>query len=242
MPHGLRWPIIMDATVPQIDGYRFVYSLPLDERRLLIEDTYYSDTPALDLDRLRGGIEAYAATKGWHIARDVREETGVLPIVLAGDMTRYWPADARAVPRSGLRAALFHPTTGYSLPDAAALADQIALLPLITSQSVATCVRRESLARWDERGFFRLLNRMLFMAGSPQARVNVLARFYRLPEPLIRRFYAAQLTTLDKARIVAGKPPVPLLAALKCFNADNAWDFARANALEPPPVARRTHD
>ena len=30
--HGLEAPIIMDATVDQSDGYRFVYSLPFSER------------------------------------------------------------------------------------------------------------------------------------------------------------------------------------------------------------------
>ena len=41
-------PLIMDATVAQLDGFRFVYSLPLAADRMLIEDTYYSDSPALD--------------------------------------------------------------------------------------------------------------------------------------------------------------------------------------------------
>jgi lycopene beta-cyclase len=40
-------------------------------------------------------------------------------------------------------------------------------------------------------------------------------RFYGLPEPLIARFYAARLQALDKLRIVSGKPPVPLGAALR---------------------------
>ena len=47
--HDLERPVIMDATVPQVDGYRFVYTLPFAATRLLVEDTYYSDTPELDL-------------------------------------------------------------------------------------------------------------------------------------------------------------------------------------------------
>ena len=46
-PHGLTHPIVMDATVEQIDGYRFVYTLPFSATRLFVEDTYYSDTPDL---------------------------------------------------------------------------------------------------------------------------------------------------------------------------------------------------
>ena len=52
-PHGLTDPMLMDATVPQTDGYRFVYLLPFDPETLLVEDTYYSDSPDLDLDALR---------------------------------------------------------------------------------------------------------------------------------------------------------------------------------------------
>ncbi|MFN7177847.1 MAG: lycopene cyclase family protein, partial [Thermaurantiacus sp.] len=42
-PHGQTHPVIMDATVPQLDGYRFIYLLPFTDRRILIEDTRYSD-------------------------------------------------------------------------------------------------------------------------------------------------------------------------------------------------------
>jgi lycopene beta-cyclase len=45
----------------------------------------------------------------------------------------------------------------------------------------------------------------------------VLERFYGLPEALIARFYAARLTGLDKLRILSGKPPVPIGAALRCI-------------------------
>ena len=38
-PHGLDRPIIMDATVEQIDGYRFVYCLPFSDTDIFVEDT-----------------------------------------------------------------------------------------------------------------------------------------------------------------------------------------------------------
>jgi lycopene beta-cyclase len=71
---------------------------------------------------------------------------------------------------------------------------------------------------WKERAFYQLLNRMLFRAAPPEDRYRVLEHFYRLPEPLISRFYAGRLTRLDKLRIVSGRPPVPIgkaLAALR---------------------------
>src|SRR5580692_10405715 len=128
-PHGLTRPIVMDATVAQLDGYRFLYVLPLAEDRLLIEDTRYSDGPALDPADLAREIAAYAAAQGWTIAEIVREENGILPIALAGDIDAYWSEAPSPVAEAGLRAALFHPTTGYSLPDAARQAETIAALP-----------------------------------------------------------------------------------------------------------------
>ncbi|MEO7095038.1 MAG: lycopene cyclase family protein, partial [Polyangiales bacterium] len=41
-PHTRGRPLLIDARVPQVDGFRFVYTLPLEPRRVLIEDTYYS--------------------------------------------------------------------------------------------------------------------------------------------------------------------------------------------------------
>jgi lycopene beta-cyclase len=47
----------------------------------------------------------------------------------------------------------------------------------------------------------------------------VLERFYRLPEPLVHRFYAGRLTFLDRARILSGRPPVPVLRAARSARA-----------------------
>jgi lycopene beta-cyclase len=214
--HGLDAPVIMDATVEQTDGYRFIYVLPWDARRLLIEDTRYTDGPDFTRDDLRTGIGDYARGRGWRIEAVLGEEEGVLPVALGGDIEAHWHrAEERTL--SGLRAALFHPSTGYSLPDAAALADAICGLRVIDAPSVARLVRERSVRLWHERAFFRLLNRMLFRAARPGERYRVLERFYGLPEPLIARFYAAKLTGLDKLRILSGKPPVPITAALRCI-------------------------
>jgi lycopene beta-cyclase len=39
-------------------------------------------------------------------------------------------------------------------------------------------------------------------------------RFYRLAPGLIERLYAGQSSLTDKIRILAGRPPVPISAAL----------------------------
>jgi lycopene beta-cyclase len=212
-PHGLEAPVIMDASVEQQGGYRFVYLLPFGSRRILIEDTHYVDSAAWEPQRLRANIAAYAQARGWRIARQLREEQGSLPIVLAGDFERYWD-DAAGQPCAGLRAGLFHSTTGYSLPHAVRLAERIAALPDFDAATVFAAIRAEARRAWQGQRFFRLLNRMLFLAGSPDARWRVMQRFYRLPAPLIANFYAGRLRLRDKARILSGKPPVPVGQAL----------------------------
>ena len=64
--HGLEAPLLMDATVPQEGGFRFVYVLPLGPRTALVEDTCYADDPALEPATLRERIGAWAEARGWH--------------------------------------------------------------------------------------------------------------------------------------------------------------------------------
>ncbi|MGX4640753.1 lycopene beta-cyclase CrtY [Massilia sp. SYSU DXS3249] len=212
-PHGLHAPVIMDASVEQQGGYRFVYLLPFGPDRVLIEDTHYVDSRQWEPQRLRANIAAYAAARGWRIEEVIREEHGSLPIVLAGDIDGFW-ADLDGQPCSGLRAGLFHATTGYSLPHAVRLAERIARLGDLSAPALFAAIRDEAQAEWRSQRFFRLLNRMLFLAGSADRRWVVMQRFYRLPAPLIARFYAGRLRLADKARVLTGKPPVPVRQAM----------------------------
>jgi lycopene beta-cyclase len=216
-PHRLGGPILMDATVDQTDGYRFVYTLPFSPTELLIEDTYYADGPELDDEDLRRGITDYATARGWEIVEISGSERGVLPIVLGGDIQAFWSTGPPGVARSGMRGAFFHPTTGYSLPEAVRLADAIAAMETVSGESLFRHTRHRSSALWKQTAYFRLLNRMLFRAAEPELRYRVFERFYGLSEGLIRRFYAGRLTWFDKIRLVVGKPPVPIRRAVGCM-------------------------
>ena len=93
----------------------------------------------------------------------------MLPIVLAGDIEAFWDQRPVGVPRSGMRAALFHPTTGYSLPEAVRLADDLAS-PGSWRGDVCSPWTAHGRELWRRGGFFRLLNRMLFRAADPDQR------------------------------------------------------------------------
>jgi lycopene beta-cyclase len=104
-PHGCRRPTIMDAKVDQSSGYRFVYTLPFSETEFMVEDTYYSTTSDLDLSAIRKRLDAYLADHGWRPLEVTGEETGILPVLLAGDVAAFWPARNRKLPGWGCGAA-----------------------------------------------------------------------------------------------------------------------------------------
>ena len=199
-PTTLDEPIVMDATVRQEDGFRFVYALPLTPQRVLVEDTYFADGPELDLGLLRIRALSYAQDLGLSVARIAREETGALPLPSGAR-----PPRATSPLLAGYAGGWFHPTTGYSFPVAARLALHVAS----STPETLFDARFQALSREHARQqrYAFLLNRLLFQAASAEARRNVLERFYKLPEPTIARFYALSTTGFDRARILCGRPP-----------------------------------
>ena len=194
-------PMLMDATVEQHDGFRFVYVLPWTDDRLLIEDTYYSDRPDLDAAVLRERVLAYAERLGLRVRDVLREERGVLPIPL-----RLGAEPAVGAPlRAGYAGGLFHPTTGYSLPIAVRLALHLAARP--PHAALGPEYASWLAAHRRQQRFCLGLNRMLFTAFAPEQRFHVLERFYRLPPETIHRFYALDMSAADRARILCGRPP-----------------------------------
>lgn len=200
-PHAIDGPMLMDATVPQQDGFRFFYVLPLGRDRVLVEDTYYSDSPNLDVQRLAEGIVRHARRQGMNVRGIARQEKGVLPLP-----TRTPDFSSRQSPLvAGYAGGFFHPTTGYSLPVALRLAQHIAQRPA----HAAFDHDFDRLLREHHKQFRYCcwLNQLLFGAFAAHQRYHVLERFYRLPEDTIRRFYSLRMNTTDRARILCGRPP-----------------------------------
>ena len=211
-PHGLTHPVIMDATVEQIDGYRFVYLLPFTEHEILVEDTYFSDTANLSENEIGARIDDYITAKGWVDHVVIRHEKGVLPMMMATDRD-----DNTA--KIGLGGGFAVAATGFTVPHAVEVADYLAQVVardgVAAVEAAISAFRRLHIRR--ER-YARLLNRMFFRAGQPAKRYRILQRFYGFREGLISRFYRNGLNWRDKARILIGKPPVPVSKAVYNFS------------------------
>lgn len=188
-PHQLEAPLIMDAQVEQIDGYRFFYLLPYTNTRLLIEDTYYSNFKDLDKKTIDLRIAHYAQSKGWIIKEIIHQEQGVLPL----------PLLPPSIPKGlgslvGARGLQFHPVTGYTLPF---LLRQISLLT-INSKDLKLSLHP---AIWYQ------LNNFLFTSRKPEQRIEFFKFFYRLPETIVTNFFSGQMSKAQWLSFFTHWPP-----------------------------------
>lgn len=226
-PHGLERPVLMDTCVDQHGEYRFVYLLPVSATEILVEDTYYSNSALLDEESLRTRIDAYVKAQGWHVAAIIEEESGVLPLPFwshrsgvtsrrlgRAPISRF--EHASVIP-SGMRAGLFHPTTGYSFPAALQFAEAIAKCNDLTSPKTRAALMYHIEDHQQRGTFYRRLNNMMFIGAKPDQRRRILEQFYGRGEGLIQRFYAHRSTRLDKLRMLIGVPPIPAKRGIQTF-------------------------
>ncbi|MBX3179244.1 MAG: lycopene beta-cyclase CrtY [Candidatus Hydrogenedentes bacterium] len=200
-PFPLRGPVLMDAEVPQEDGFRFFYVLPFESDCVLVEDTRFSDSPDLDIARLRAEVLRYAGGLGLDVHEILREESGVLPMPWSA--RRVWPAAPPLL--AGYRGGFLHPATGYSFPLAVRLALHIAdRAPEPPFDAGWAGFMRRHRAQYR---FATWLNLLLFRAYPPARRYHIFQRFYTLPEDVIERFYRLEMTRWDQARFFLGRPP-----------------------------------
>jgi lycopene cyclase len=208
-PHGLTHAILKDARVPQTDGYRFFYVLPWDEKRLLVEDTYYSNTSDVQSELWRNEILKYIAARGWKIKNIERQEIGCLPL----DLEEPAAYDGETL-TIGAASGIYQPVTGYTFPQTLERVLTLSKLSPYFWREALQDLRAESET---QSRYLRILNRMMFLAAEPAKRYKILERFYHLPESLIARFYQGKLTFKDQIRILVGKPPVSIIKAVKAL-------------------------
>lgn len=211
-PHGLEAPIIMDATVPQLDGYRFVYYLPWSSTRVLIEDTRYSDAKRINVEEWKKGLVELIEKQGWEIETVDRVEVGSL-IIPFEEHTKN-DNSPHVISLSGIA----HEVTGYSLPDCVRLCHMLSTLPQKTLKGFTSAIANYKQERKRRSSFYRLLNRFLFLGSPAPLRYKMLQHFYKLPESLIQRFYAGQTSPLDMLKFFSGRPPLSLAGVYKVLS------------------------
>ncbi len=209
-PHKLDVPLLMDARVAQTDGFRFVYTLPFDDRTLLVEETYYSLNPNLDPSKIRSNLSEYLERHGFKVDHLRSEESGILPLPLLG-----MAQPASSIRSSGMAAGLFHATTGYSIVQAMRFAEWLGRA--WGNAALDQQIRQYSQRHWRRQRFYRRLNNMLFLVPAASERYKIIENFYRHDPALIARFYAGTTSLVDQWKILSKPPPISYLKALRKF-------------------------
>ncbi len=233
-------PIVMDDRVNQSDGFRFMYTLPFERRRVLVEDTRFANEPGIDRDECLAQVRKYLATIGVDDWLIVREEHGILPMPISsermpGASPRISTGENSRAICGGYAGGWYHAATGYSFPLAIAFAEAIARS---TPESAESEIARLAAAHRSRSQFGRFLNRLLFRLVKPKFRYQIFKRFYKvLSNDSIARFYSHRFTWHDAFRIVVGLPPGGLQPLR--FMASFLFAPAKATARKNPPSATK---
>lgn len=215
--HGLTAPVLIDATCPQLDGFRYYSLLPLNDKTLYAQETYYSDAPDLNAERISRSLESYAERRGWQIAKRERQEVSSVPMPMTSEYLSVGNA-GEALP-IGMRGGYYHATTTNAFPDAVKVAEFLATAP----GELSTTKVRESLTKWrrpwlSRQRFYRLLNRFLYFASEPTLRYLVLQNLFEQPTDVVSRYTGGRTSWGDRLRILSGRPPLPFDLTLKSFS------------------------
>jgi lycopene beta-cyclase len=199
-PHRVDRPVLIDATVEQGSGFRFMRCLPFSDRRMLVEDVEYSDSAETDAAAAAARLDAYLATRKWQQASVEREEERVLPVPTGGDFGAFWRVGGARVAKIGMRGGFFHPTSGHSLGDAVRSAITLTRQGDFGGAALHDLFEEEAAASWRKRDLQRGFNAGLFGAKGEERRRHF-EDFYAVDPALIARFLGGRTALLDKMRL-----------------------------------------
>lgn len=195
---------LMDFRIARGDDIRFMYVLPFDRRRALVEDTFFGGArrPVTEhLDSIAAYLTDRLGASSW---TEVRREVGAIPMSTV-------PA---AVPESdrvtdiGTRAGLARPSTGYAF--LAIQRHSEALAGWVARHGVQRPVpRRRAYGRATE-----FLDRVFlgYLEREPAAAPDLFGRMFAGVAPdRMARFLFDGGSPLDRAAVMRSLPAVPLI-------------------------------
>ena len=116
-PHRVDRPVLVDATVDQAGGLRFMQCLPLGEDRLMVADVCVSERSQPD-DRAGARIDAYVAARGWAKKRSESAATRSGRCPSAAISPPSGGSGGARVAKLGLRGGFINPATARTIGDA----------------------------------------------------------------------------------------------------------------------------
>jgi len=209
---------LMDFRTEQAGELRFVYVLPFDARRALVEHTSIGTAPVPAEER-RAALAAWLGerlgARAWEVGH---EERGRLPMDAGGPPG---PAEPGIV-RVGVAGGAVRASSGYAFARIQRRAAHVAAA-VAAGRPVPPPAGPPRRA-WLDRVFLRAL------ADRPQDFPEHFRRLVaRTPPEAFARFMTDASTPADEARIVAALPPAPFAAA--------ALRAGRDRAASAEPVA-----
>ncbi len=217
-------PTLMDARVPQMDGFRFFSTIPLDDETIYVQESFLSSTPHLNPHRMTRSLLAYVQRLGFEPdprTPILRQEEALIPLPLFA-----FPDDRAIkindlytsghgenfIDRSPIQISSangwYHPTIGQAVSDAIRVAEFIASQPRLRTGPVRTAMREFRYHWVKQQAFYRTFNRMLFKASEPSLRHLAFDRLFSLKDDLIGRFLSGESSSADATKIFANKPPL----------------------------------
>lgn len=223
-PHGLGLPVLMDARVPQMDGFRYFSITPISETTLFVQECYLSSNPDLNAERISRSILAYGERNGWSIQSiskpDNHKEHAAIPLPLHTFEVDKERMNSKKlviegedfIDRSPVQISAaqgwYHSATGQAVSDATRVAEFIASRSRLRTGPVRAELRHFRRDWVEQQRFYRTFNRLIFQAVEPSLRHIAFDRMMGLKEDIIGRFLSGTSTKTDATKIMSIKPPV----------------------------------
>ena len=198
-PHRVDRPVLVDATVDQSGGLRFMQCVPLGEDRLIVADICISERGQPDI-AAGARLDAYLAARGWRTRRATSEHARVTPLPVGGDFAAFWRLGGARVAKLGLRGGFVNPATGRTIADAVGNARLLAGQRDFSGAALHDLFEAEAKAAWKKREPQRAIPAALART-APEDRRALIERLYRLEPGLIARLQADQLGLIDRMRL-----------------------------------------